>query len=98
MITWWIHLSCSHAALVLLTILLLIGAVICWFAPVRPDRQRPGAIRERQDSYTVDYSREYQNKVVWLGERYLLAKPINRRRREPRPAPWDGAIVPGERS
>jgi len=41
---------------------------------------------ERARSWVVDYSAARAKAIEWLGERYLLAKPINRRlaARDPR--------------
>jgi len=53
-------------------------------------RQRDSA--ERARTWVVDYSAARAKAIEWLGERYLLAKPINRRfgtsdhRGEPQPA------------
>ena len=33
--------------------------------------------RERAQSWVVDYSAARARAIEWLGERYLLAKPIN---------------------
>jgi hypothetical protein len=34
---------------------------------------------------THDYRHALQNAVSWLGERYLLAQPVQKRREEPKP-------------
>lgn len=77
LVIWWQLLSFSHAAIVLLVPLLLVGALICMLTP------RPAAPTTRREDWSpwplVDYSAQYRAKAAWLGPRYLLAKPINRR-------------------
>jgi hypothetical protein len=34
---------------------------------------------ERARSWVVDYSAARARAIAWLGDRYLLAKPVNRR-------------------
>lgn len=38
---------------------------------------KPIASVERQRTWIVDYSAARARAIEWLGERYLLAKPIN---------------------
>jgi len=75
MISIWTHLSWSHAALVAGAILLICGTVAVLVRVALTERSVP----PRRPLPTVDYSHEYQKKVDWLGDRYSLAKPINRR-------------------
>ena len=46
---------------------------------------------EREHSWVVDYSAARARAIKWLGDRYLLARPINVSesawRRAPQPAP-----------
>ena len=44
---------------------------------VHDNRQTDSA--ERIQSWIVDYSAARAKAIEWLGDRYLLAKPINRR-------------------
>lgn len=68
----WQHLSWSQAALVLLAVLLIVGSLWCLIV-------RPRPARERRYWPLVDYAVARERQIAWLGERYLLAKPINRR-------------------
>jgi hypothetical protein len=50
-----------------------------------------------------DYDRARQSAVSWLGNRYLLAAPINRKREEPspyfvQPRQWHVAVSPERRN
>ena len=40
---------------------------------------RSEAIRALRESWRVDYSAARARALSWLGDRYLLARPINRR-------------------
>ena len=75
MISWWAALSWSHAAIIAIVILFALGALLHWaLTPrdtAREDDGSPWPI--------VDYSGAYRKKAASLGDRYLLAKPINRR-------------------
>lgn len=73
MTAWQAHLSWSHAALVLLAVLLIVGSLWCLIVA------RPRPARERRYWPLVDYAAARERQIAWLGERYLLAKPINRR-------------------
>jgi hypothetical protein len=75
MIHWWTHASFSHAALALGIPLLIAG--FAYLARAALMHREPPA---RRPWPTVDYSKAYRKHVEWLGDRYLLAKPINRRR------------------
>jgi hypothetical protein len=79
MTAWWIHLSFSHAAAVLISALLVavlaVAAVVRIVRAVLARRAPP----PRRPLPTVDYSAAYQRQVDWLGDRFLLAKSINRR-------------------
>lgn len=75
MITWWAHLSWSRASLLLLAIALLLGFLF-WRRASKP---RPMATPTHPRPYVVDYSLQYRQKVEWLGDRFLLAKSINRK-------------------
>lgn len=46
-------------------------------------------------TWVVDYSVARAHAIRWLGDRYLLARPINARRFGPRP-PVPGIFVPAE--
>lgn len=76
-IVWWQLLSFSQGAIVLLVPLILAGAFAWLLSP------RPAAPSTRREDWSpwpiVDYSREYRKKAEQLGDRFLLAKPINRR-------------------
>lgn len=39
-------------------------------------------------SWVVDYSAARAKAIEWLGERYLLARPVNRRSAASRAIPW----------
>lgn len=39
-------------------------------------------------SWVVDYSVARAKAIEWLGDRYLLAKPVNRRSAANRDMPW----------
>jgi len=60
--------------------------------------------RERAQTWVVDYSAARARAIEWLGERYLLAKPVNASERGWRKASrtvlHTGAVVapPAERS
>lgn len=75
MIAWWTALSWSHAALIALVILIALGAILLLALEPR-DKARED---DRSPWPLVDYSGDYQKKAAWLGDRHLLAKPINRR-------------------
>lgn len=49
------------------------GSAIC-FRPKKRNRRV-----KRKEWPLADYSHQYRAKREWLGERFLLAKPINRR-------------------
>ena len=74
MISIWTRLSWSHAALVVGVILLIVGTVALLIHALLAERAAP----PRRPMLTVDYSREYQEKRAWLGDDFLLSKPINR--------------------
>ena len=42
---------------------------------------------ERQQPYVVDYSAARAKAIEWLGDRYLLARPINRKTSPPTSVP-----------
>lgn len=78
--TWWAGLSYSHSALVLLlvvTAIALIGTVLLAPGDEKDPWDKPSAPWP-----VTDYSKQYRDKVVWLGSRYLLHRPVNR----PRPS------------
>ena len=80
MITWWVSLSWPYALLVLLLVAVVIGFIWLW----RATRPRPQATPVRRRApHVVDYSAATQKQIAWLGDRYLCAKPVNRRA-----APW----------
>lgn len=68
----WAYLSWSRAALVALCVLMAVGALIVALTP-RPMPRKPSPWP------VVDYSSKFQVKRAWLGKRWLLARPINRR-------------------
>lgn len=68
--------------LVLCVTLLAFLAVGCVF--VRPKRR--GASRVKRPHHVVDYSHARAKAIEWLGDDYLLAKPINRPRQTELPA------------
>lgn len=75
LIVWWAGLSWSHAALVLGCIALAAAALLLWSLTPRD------AGRREDDGGPwplVDYSAQYRAKAAWLGERWLLARPVNR--------------------
>lgn len=45
---------------------------------------RPSDSAELVRSWVVDYTAATARAIEWLGDRYLLAKPINRRFAQPR--------------
>jgi hypothetical protein len=50
---------------------------------------------ERARSWVVDYSAARTRAIKWLGDRYLLARPINARTTAWRPASPDRDALPG---
>lgn len=53
-------------------------------------------VKERAQAWVVDYSAARMQAIRWLGERYLLAKPINAREGTGRrPVPASIAASPG---
>lgn len=75
MIHWYVHLSWSHAALVLLAVLLVLAALASLIGKCLAINEDP----PRREHPVVDYSARRQEKIAFLGPRYLLARPINRR-------------------
>lgn len=78
MVTWWVHLSYSHALAALLIVVLflcLLASVLAMILRVNEEPQR----RRPTGPVIYDYSAQYEQKRQWLGERFLLARPINRR-------------------
>jgi hypothetical protein len=74
--TWWASLSWSHATFVLVAILLAI--VVLWYAFASLIESATNDPRPR--AYPLaDYSAAYQRQRDWLGDRWLLARPVNRR-------------------
>jgi len=65
--------SWSHAAAVALGVFVIVGAAICFWPRKRNRRVRPA-----RPDVLVDYSAARAKAIAWLGDRYLLAKPINR--------------------
>lgn len=63
--------SWPHAALVTLLLLIAAGSLT-----LRPKKR--GASRVKPVYRTVDYSAAREKAIEWLGDRYLLARPINR--------------------
>lgn len=59
----------SHAALVTLLLLIAAGSLA-----LRPKKR--GASRVKH--HLVDYSAAREKAIAWLGDKYLLARPINR--------------------
>jgi hypothetical protein len=51
---------------------------------------KPTTHSERARAWTVDYSAARARAIRWLGDRYLLAKPINAAALARRPAPESG--------
>lgn len=78
MITWWTRLSWSHATLIVLLVALL---VLCLIEFARLPRQNRRVVVPRRDysAWERDYAARRQRMIDWLGDRYLLAKPINRK-------------------
>lgn len=70
--TWWAALSWPYAVLVLLAVLLIAGFIGCAIV------LRPRPMATRRAAPVVDYSAAVEKSIRWLGERYLLAIPINR--------------------
>lgn len=62
---------------------IVIGVAIC-FRPKRRNRRvkskPPAAETARRPWPLADYSEQYRKQVQWLGDRFLLAKPINHNR------------------
>jgi len=62
------------------------------------------ASRERAQTWVVDYSAARARAIAWLGDRHLLAKPVNASERSWRKAsrtllhPVPAAVAPAERS
>lgn len=49
---------------------------------------KSATVTERAQAWVVDYSAARTQAIRWLGERYLLAKPINARA-----APWSKTVA-----
>lgn len=64
--------SVSHAAAVLLALSIAAGAAFAFKPRKRNRRVSRPAWRE------IDYSAQRAKAIEWLGEDYLLAKPVNR--------------------
>lgn len=78
MITWWQHLSWSHATLVLLAALILLALLIS----ILGRRLRCATLPAPPGLWPlVDYSARFQEKTDWLGDRHLLARSLNRQTR-----------------
>jgi hypothetical protein len=75
MIAWLRHLSWSHATLTLLLALIVLVSLAYFFKALL----RPTPDPEPRFWPVADYSARYQEKATWLGDRHLLARPINRR-------------------
>ena len=79
MTAWWVHLSFSQGASVILLALLLIvllarivGAFLRW-------RNEPSDTFVPQGPWDViDYSQAIEAKREWLGDNFLLKNPVNR--------------------
>jgi hypothetical protein len=65
--------SWQHALQGALLLSIIVGALIA-FRPKKRNRRV-----KRKEWPVADYSHQYRAKREWLGERFLLAKPINRR-------------------
>lgn len=75
MIHWYQHLGWQPTLILAGIAVILAGVALC----IRDARRTRRTLRQPRPIPVVDYSHEYQRKVVWLGSRYLLHKPINRR-------------------
>lgn len=49
-----------------------------WFAVNEGNAMRPTSNDERMSTWVVDYSAARARAIAWLGDRYLLAKPVKR--------------------
>lgn len=56
----------------------LLAFIAIGAAFVRPKKR--GATRVKRSPHVVDYSAARAKAIAWLGDAYLLAHPINRRR------------------
>lgn len=70
--TAWQHLSWSHAALIALSVVLVVTAGLVWLLA-------PRDTADRTWWPTADYSQARARAIARLGTRYLLHTPINRR-------------------
>ena len=76
LITWWAALDWPHAAFWMLAVVILLFALAWLLGKCLAINEEPPEPR----SYPLaDYSAQYREKVEWLGDDFLLAKPINRR-------------------
>jgi hypothetical protein len=66
-------MSWQPALILTLLVCIATGSAIC-FRPKKRNRRV-----KRKEWPVADYSHQYRAKREWLGERFLLAKPINRR-------------------
>jgi hypothetical protein len=53
---------------------------------MKPANMWESAWRQRADTWVVDYDAARAQAIRWLGDRYLLAHPINRSSQAARPA------------
>lgn len=51
---------------------------------------------QQASSWVVDYSAARAHAIRWLGDRYLLARPINARHQERPPTPGTGLAAPAD--
>lgn len=82
-VTWWAALSWSHAALIALLVLIILAALGSLLGKCMAINDLPPSPRLYP---LADYSAQYEQKRDWLGDRFLLAKPINRPRQTELPA------------
>lgn len=85
MIHWWSSLSWAHATIMTIVAawaLLLTWIVgMNWLRATLGGNRRAIPPRRATDCILTDYSKKRQERLDQLGERYLLAQPVNRRRR-----------------
>lgn len=95
---WWQSLTISQASLVVMALFVLYCIAMLVIAqmfgfndrPVPPRRKRPMATPVETPWPITDYSDRYDEKAEWLGDRHLMANPVNRATRpriEPVPTP-----------
>lgn len=66
-------MSWSHATMLTLSVLIVLGAAIC-FRPKKRNRR----VRAARPHVVADYSAKRARALQQLGDDYLLARPINR--------------------